>query len=376
MTGELRRAPALCAGDTIAFVAPASGLAAAVPHRLEKAKQTLEGYGFQVKIYASVTRTAKENMQTLIDEQAALGSPLDRTIYDPETVQSYSSADAITRAQEFMDAFQDPNVKAIVSTIGGLTCHEMLEYLDFDIIRQNPKIVCGFSDITTLHFALYAKAQLVSFYGPSALCQFGEFPAPLDFTMTHFWKAVQSPDPIGAVQPSKEWTDDKTANWFTRADMTYQDRMRPNTPAYLWLRPGAATGRLLGGCLPVFLNVRGTEYMPVLDDCVLLLETCEGRVFDQGMDMDHVNLVLGCLRMDGTFRRIRGLVIGRAFAYSEDQVRELQRLVLYHTRGTSFPILYGLDCGHTNPVLTLPLGCEVEICSQENRFAILQSGVA
>lgn len=373
---ELRRPPALCAGDTVAFVAPASGLAAAVPHRLEKAKQTLEGYGFHVKMYASVMRTAKENMQALVHEQAALGSPLDRTIYDPETVRPYSSADALTRAQEFMDAFRDPSVKAIVSTIGGLTCHEMLEYLDFEVIRQNPKIVCGFSDITTLHFALFAKAQLVSFYGPSALCQFGEFPAPLDYTMQHFWKAIQSPDPIGLVRPSSEWTDDKTANWFTRADMMHQDKMQPNTTAYQWLRRGAATGRLLGGCLPVFLNVRGTEYMPALDGCILLLETCEGHVFDQGMDMDQVNLVLGCLRLDGTFRRIRGLVIGRAFAYSEDQVRELQRLVLYHTRDMSFPILYGLDCGHTNPMLTLPLGCEVEIRSQENLFAILESGVA
>lgn len=375
MAELLRRPPALCAGDTIAFLAPASGLAASVPHRLEKAKQTLESYGFQIKIYASVTRTAKQNMQALVQENAALGLPLDPMIYDPETVQSYSSADAIVRAQEFMQAFQDPSVKAIVCTIGGLTCHEMLEYLDFAVIRQNPKIVCGFSDITTLHFALYAKAQLVSFYGPSALCQFGEFPAPLDYAMQYFWKAVQSSDPIGLVQPSKEWTDDKTANWFTRADMTYQDKMKPNTTTYQWLRNGSATGRLLGGCLPVFLNVRGTEFMPALDGCILLLETPEGHVFDQGMDLDQVNLVLGCLRVDGTFRRIRGLVIGRAFAYSETQVHELQRLVLYHTRDTNFPILYGLDCGHTNPVLTLPLGCDVEISSEENSFAILQSGV-
>ncbi|KAG7391253.1 hypothetical protein PHYBOEH_006756 [Phytophthora boehmeriae] len=349
------RAPALAPGNTIAFVAPASGLAALVPHRLTKARQQLENDGFRVKIYPSVTRTPQENATT--------------------HSSVYSSADAEVRAAELMQAFLDPEVAAIVCTIGGFTSHELLEYLDFDAIAAHPKIFCEFSDITTLHLALYAKAKLCSFYGPSALCQLGEYPTPLPFTMTSFFGAVQSPTkPLGEVIPSKEWTDDKTANWFTRADISHADVMKPNR-GHTWLRFGSATGRILGGCLPTLLQVRGTEYMPDLQDAILLIETPEGAQFDQGMTLSDVNVALGWLRMDGTFGKIRGLIVGRAFAYSDDQVDELQRFILHHTRGTSFPILYGVDVGHTNPILTVPLGCKIALDSFTNSFKILECGV-
>lgn len=274
-----------------------------------------------------------------------------------------------------MQAFQDPEVVAIVCTIGGFTSHEILEYLNFDVTAAHPKIFCGFSDITTLHLALYAKAQFCSFYGPMAIVQFGEFPTPLSYTMDFFWKAVLSPsEPIGEVAPSEEWTDDKTANWLTRADVSYQELMKDN-PGYEWLRPGRATGRILGGCLPTLLQVRGTEYMPNLQDTILLIETPEGAQFDQGMALQDVNIALGWLRIDGTFGKIKGLVVGRAFAYSEAQVEELQLLIRHHTRGTTFPILYGVDVGHTNPIATIPLGCQTSLDSSTNSFRILESGV-
>ncbi|KAF1322907.1 Udp-n-acetylglucosamine transferase subunit, partial [Globisporangium splendens] len=373
----LRRPPALKVGDTIAFVAPASGLAALAPHRLQQAKDFLESAGFKVKIYPSVSRTPKQNMRVLRASSVASGRIDDSEAGGIEVMGFYSSADAQTRAEELVDAFEDPEVKAIICTIGGLTSHEMLEYLDFDRIREHPKIFSGFSDITTLHLAFYAKTRLCSFYGPSAVCQFGEFPQPLSYTMEYFWKAVAATDPIGAIVPSLEWTDDKTANWLTKADMTYMDKMKPNA-GYVWLREGKAQGRILGGCLPTMLNVRGTEYMPDLTGAVLLLETPEGHEFDKGMPLDEANAVLGCLRLDGTFKRISGLVVGRAFAYTDAQVAELQRLIMYHTRDTAFPILYGVDTGHTNPIVTIPLGCQVALDSTaeaEAAFTILESGV-
>ncbi|KAG6617135.1 UDP-N-acetylglucosamine transferase subunit [Phytophthora cinnamomi] len=287
----------------------------------------------------------------------------------------YSSADAEVRADELMQAFRDPEVAAIVCTIGGFTSHEILECLDFDVIAGHLKIFCGFSDITTLHLALYAKTELCSFYGPAAIVQFGEFPVPLSYTMDSFLKIVSSPsESTGEVAPSEQWTDDKTANWLTGADVSYQEVMKVNS-GYQWVRPGRATGRILGGCLPTLLQVRGTEYMPDLQDVILLIETPEGAQFDQGMALQDVNVALGWLRADGTFGKIKGLVVGRAFAYSEAQVAELKRLIRHHTRGTSFPILYGVDVGHTNPIATIPLGCQASLDSSANSFRILESGV-
>lgn len=366
---SLLRPAALAAGDTIAIVAPASGLAALTPHRLAKATLELERLGFKVKIYPSVSRTAQENTDAFLKDRP----DSDVTIYS--VPNEYSSADAMVRAEELMAAFTDPTVKAIVCSIGGFTSHELLEYLDFAAIAANPKIFCGYSDITTLHLALYAKTGLCSFYGPAAISQFGEFPEPMAYTIDAFCRAVTTVEPLGEVLPSPEWTDDKTANWLTKADMTYEDKVKPNQ-GYQWLRPGSASGPILGGCLPVLLNVRGTPFMPSLDGTILLLETPESHAFDQGMTLSDANMVLGSLRIDGTFDKIKGLVVGRAFAYTDEQVRELQRLVLYHTRGSSFPILYGIDCGHTNPMATIPLGCQVELDASRNSMRVLEAGVA
>ncbi|KAG3134636.1 hypothetical protein PI124_g19222 [Phytophthora idaei] len=115
--------------------------------------------------------------------------------------------------------------------------------------------------------------------------------------------------------------------------------------------------------------------MPDLQDAILLIETPEGAQFDQGMALSDVNVALGWLRADGTFKKIRGLIVGRAFAYSEAQVEGFQRLIRHHTRGTSFPVLYGVDVGHTNPIATIPLGCVAELDAATNSFKNLECGV-
>ncbi|KAF0693487.1 Aste57867_15556 [Aphanomyces stellatus] len=342
--------PALRLGDTIAFFAPASGLAVPVVHRLMQGKAFFESRGYVVKLYPSCFASG-----------------------------AYSSTSGEERAAELMDAFQDPSVKALISTIGGLTSHEMLEFLDFDVLRAHPTIFCGFSDVTTLHLALHAHTELVTFYGPSVLCQFGEFPAPLPYTVDSFFRAVAAPPtPIGHVLPSIEWTDDKSINWFSKADMTTPRPMQPNTTGHEWLRAGAArvTAPLLGGCLPVLLNVFGTPHMPSLNGCILLLETPESdAAFDQGMSMDAANRCLGVLRANETLRHVRGVVVGRPFALSADQTTELKRLVLYHTRGYEYPIVFGVDCGHSDPLGTWPLGVPLTLDAAANVVSIDGPGV-
>ncbi|ETW05491.1 hypothetical protein H310_03253 [Aphanomyces invadans] len=343
----MQRPRRLRVGDTVAFVAPASGTAVPAAHRLEQGKRYFEAQGYVVKVYPSCHKMGP-----------------------------YSSCSPEERAQDIMDAFQDPAVKAIVCTIGGLTSHEVLEHLDFSILAKHPTIFCGFSDITTMHLALQAQANMVTFYGPSVLCQFGEFPAPLTYTTDAFFRATSTV--VGDVMPSDTWSDDKSINWFTKADMHTIRPMKPNVTGHEWLRssPHAASGRLLGGCLPVLLNVFGTKYMPSLVDCVLLIETSESEsAFDKGMIMDQVNAYLGVLRMNGTLLHLNGLIVGRGFAYTDDQVAELKALVLHHTRSTTYPIVYGVDCGHSDPIATWPLGVSVTLDATANLVTINEAGV-
>src|SRR3989338_6915592 len=331
-------------GDTIAFIAPAGGLAALTTHRLEKGKRFFEELGYKVKIFP----TAKKN-------------------------SGISSDTAENRAKDIMDAFRDEDVKAIITTIGGNTSHQTLEYLDFGTIKRNPKILCGYSDITSLHLTLYSQTGLVGFYGPAIITQFGENPKPDEFTVEHFFKAITGT--IGEVKPSRQWTDDKEVNWINKEDLNKKRKYKGNND-YEWLKEGKIKGGILGGCLPVILHLAGTKYWPDFKDKILLLETPEGEDFRKGKSLANVDSALGDLRNLGVFRQAKGIVFGRGFGYTEEQTSQLKQIILYNTRDYNFPILYNVDIGHTDPIITIPLGIQIELNSSMNRFKIIESGIS
>ena len=331
-------------GDTIAFIAPAAGLAALTLHRLEKGKEFFEELGYKVKIFP----TAKKN-------------------------SGISSDTAENRAKDIMEAFEDKKIKAIITAIGGNTSHQTLEYLDFEVIRKNPKIFCGYSDITSLHLAFYSQIGLVVFYGPAVITQFGENPKPDEFTIKHFFKAVT--EAIGEVKPSKQWTDDKSVDWINKDDLKKKRKYKKNKD-YEWLKEGKAKGKILGGCLPVILHLAGTKYWPDFKEKILLLETSEGEDFRKGESLANVDSALGDLRNLGIFKQVKGIVFGRGFGYTEEQIKQLKEIILYNTRDYNFPILYNVDIGHTDPIITIPLGVETELDSSKNKFEILESGVS
>lgn len=341
---EILKPKKLEKGDTIAFIAPASGLATLTSHRIEKGKRFFEDLGYKVKVFP----TAEKN-------------------------SGISSDTAENRAKDIMDAFRDGEVKAIITTIGGNTSHQTWEYLDFETIKNNPKILCGYSDITSLHLALYSKTGLIGFYGPAVITQFGETPEPDKFTSEHFFKAVTGT--VGRIEPSEEWTDDKSVDWISKDDLKKRRVYKKNS-GYEWLKNGNAKGKIIGGCLPVILHLAGTEYWIDFKDKILLLETPEGEDFRKGESLANVDSAMGDLRNLGIFKDIKGIIFGRGFGYTEEKISELKKIILYNTRDFDFPILYNVDVGHSDPIITIPLGVNVEIDSEENRFEIIESGVS
>jgi muramoyltetrapeptide carboxypeptidase len=335
---KIIKPPKLEKGDTIAFIAPASGLSALILHRLEKGKKFFEELDYKVKIFP----TAKKNLGISSDT--------------PEN-----------RAKDIRDAFKDKKIKAIITTIGGNTSHQTLEYLDFETIKDNPKIFCGYSDTTSLHLALYSQSRLVSFYGPAVITQFGENPKPDEFTVKHFFKAIT--EIIGEVKPSKRWSDDKSINWINKEDLKKKRKYKENK-GYEWLKEGKAKGKILGGCLPVILHLAGTKYWPDFKNKILLLETPEGEDFRRGESLANVDSALGDLRNLGVFKQVKGIVFGRGFGYTKEQVKELKKIILYNTRGYNFPILYNVDTGHTDPMITIPFGVESELDSNKDKFKL------
>ena len=338
----LIKPPMLKKGDTIAIIAPSAGLAGLFPHRLENAIKFLESEGYRVKEFP----TARKR-------------------------NGWESAPAQERAKDIMDAFKDTEVKAIICLIGGAVSNQTLMYLDYKIIQKNPKIFCGYSDISNLHYAFHVKTGLVTFYGPAAMTQFAEYPKPLQYTLDYFFKAV-SDKAIGKVLPSKEWTDE-ILDWGKKKDLERSRKLKENK-GYEWLRAGFAEGQIIGGCLPSIAHLAGTEYWPNYNSKILFLEIPEGQEFDKGEPLEYVDWALEHLNLTGIFKEIKGLIFGRPFKYSEEDTETLKKKLIERTADYNFPILFGVDIGHSDPMITIPLGVNVKIDSKQNVFEILEAG--
>ena len=333
------------AGSVIRIIAPSAGLPTIFPHRIDAAEKALSKLGFVVQ---------RGKTLELCTEDGA-GTPRER-------------------AEEINQAFADPEVHCILAAIGGLTATQVLPYLDYELIRANPKIYCGYSDNTLIHYALYAKTGLVTFYGPCAMTQFGEFPEPQSYTVENFMRALTDTQAHGLIQASESWTDE-ILEWEGE-DRTRARTMKTNIDGHSWLKEGHAKGLLVGGCFGSIMQLRGTPYDANYQDSILMLETPEGNDIREGYCMDKVRHELWDLRNGGVFDQIAGLIIGRNFGYSDEEQITFDRTVLSAASDFTFPILSRVNVGHADPILTIPLHTEAEICSKRESFELLESGVS
>jgi muramoyltetrapeptide carboxypeptidase len=229
-------------------------------------------------------------------------------------------------------AFADPEVKAVFCTRGGYGAAMLLDRIDFALIRRNPKIFLGYSDITALHLGIHQKAGLVTFHGPTALSEFSEY------TVDHFRRALFSPKPLGELKNPAE-----------------TNTLRPRHPVRT-VRGGKATGELTGGNLTLIATTMGTPWEIQTDNKLLFLEDVD----EQPYSMDRM---LTQLRLAGKFRNIRGLVLGectdcrpRDFRPSFRSTFTLGEVYDNILGDLSVPIVSGLTIGHTSDQMTLPLG--------------------
>jgi muramoyltetrapeptide carboxypeptidase LdcA involved in peptidoglycan recycling len=246
--------------------------------------------------------------------------------------------------------------------------------LDYGLIKKNPKIFCGYSDNTQLHFALATQANLVSFYGPCLISQFGEYPAPLPYTVESFMSTLTG-EQRGAISPSGEWTDE-ILNWFDKIDLTRPRNLYPNTDGHLWLRDGKCTGPIIAGCLHSLVQLKGTKYMPDLNNKILAIDFSEGiENFAKGFPIQYVACQLADLALAGIFSQISGLVLGRPFGYDETERKEFIEMINRQLAAYDFPILANVNIGHADPIITLPEYVLAELDSSQNMLRLLESGV-
>lgn len=344
----MRKPAALKAGDKIATVSPSWGGPGSYPQRYAAGKAQLEG-AFGVRVIE-----------------------MDHTMASPDWVAANPKA----RAEDLMAAFADPSIAGIVCTIGGDDSIRLLPYLDLDVIRNNPKVFLGFSDTTSLHLAC-ATAGLASFYGPSVMAGLGESGGMHQYTVDALRRALFELTPPGLVPANTEgWTAERT-DWGDAASQAQRRVLAPADAPRILQGTGTVRGRLLGGCAEVLEMAKGTAWWPALDmwrDAILFLETSEDAPSPK-----FVRYWLRNYAAQGILGVVNGLLIARADTGGDPNYQaDIEAAivdVLRESGLSDLPVLAGLDFGHTQPMLTLPIGAQAEIDCAAETLRILEAGV-
>ena len=330
---------ALVPGDTVIIVAPAKYLD---KDRVALAKKRLEEMGFKVRLPEGLFR--KKGFLGGTDEE---------------------------RAAELMSAFSDPKVNAIFPGTGGYGTMRIIDKLDYDVIRRNPKILVGFSDITGLHIAINQRTGLVTFHSPNPEWGLGVEKNLSPFAAKWFWRAILAKNyPGGAgVENQHGYTilthaidedDPKSAELFDEVPRVYT------------LYGGKGRGRLIGGNLSVMHAMMGTPFEIQTDGKILFIE-------DVGEAPYRVDRMLQTLRMAGKFDHLAGVILGQFTARDEKETWDDDASVndvLHDFFGNlRVPVVTHFPIGHVRYNATLPVGAMAELDADAQTVRILENPV-
>jgi muramoyltetrapeptide carboxypeptidase len=309
----------LAAGDTVALVAPAS--ATFRPVELAIARESLEALGFHVLVG---------------------GHLLDR--------YGYLAGRDADRARDITGFFADPSVRAVLPIRGGWGSSRVLPHLDFDVIRDNPKVLLGYSDITALLLAVHARTGLVTFHGPNGLGRWDEY------SVDHFRRLLLQGDAIAFENPRK---------------LADRNVLTPTEHRVQTITPGVARGRLLGGNLTVLTTIIGSDYLPAWDGAILFCEDVDEGFY-------RLDRMFTQMKLAGILSKIRGFVFGTCAECGPGEGfggLTLEEILEDHIAPLGVPAWSGAMIGHQTPQWTVPVGAEVEIDAARGTIRMLEPAV-
>ena len=253
------------------------------------------------------------------------------------------------------EAFMDENVKCILAAIGGFNSNQLLGKINWQIIKDNPKIFGGFSDITVLNHAILAKTRLVTYAMPNFYC-FG-LPPEADYSLEYFRRCLfldQSAEFI--VQQSEifydlPWNYDETS---------LRQALKNNGPRVV--QSGSAKGVMIGGNLCSLNLLNGTEYFPKVEgDIILCIEDDSYDSITETFER-HVQ----ALMQQPFFRQVKAILVGRFQVESRATVDMISDTILSKNIDPTIPVVVNLDFGHTDPKFTYPVGGKCKVVSGSN----------
>lgn len=313
-------------------------------------------YGSQIRVVSpsrSLSMISAENIRLAVSQMAQMGLKVSFSEHASE-VDEFISSSLESRISDLHNAFSDTSVQAIFATIGGFNSNQLLRYLDYDLIARNPKILCGYSDITALSCAIYAKTGLVTYSGP-AFSTFG-----MEQGFAYIANGVQQclfSDAPFTIKPSDYWSNDE---WY--ADQINRKFM--SNEGYWVIQPGQAEGTCIGGNLCTLNLLQGTEFMPLLENSILFLEDDEASnpfIFDRDLQ--------SLLHLPDA-RGIKALVIGRFEKTSGMRRPLLEKIIASKKELKNIPVIANADFGHTMPMFTFAVGGTARISANDSRVTL------
>lgn len=337
---NLIKPPEIKKGDVAYIISPSAGIMPFVKNRVERAKNNLERLGLKVKIAPNADKNS-----------------------------GYVSATIQERVNDIHRAFSDKDCSLIVAAIGGNHSSQLITELDYELIKNNPKTFIGYSDNTVLHLALFSQTSLQTFYGPCFLNQFGEFPEVLPYTLEEFKDVVIKKNYKRRVSPSQEYTDE-ILDWFKNEDESRARKLGQNS-GFSWWREGQANGWALPAAIPSINHVLPTRYMPDVDGAILMIDIPEGNSMYEGLSVADVDAWLTDLANAGMLQKINGLIIGRPYKYSAEMIDQLNGVINRLVADLNIPVLFNADFGHTDPMISIPVGANILLDSQMDLFEFI-----
>ncbi len=303
-------------GDTIGLITPGSPI---TEKQLEETVKTLHGLGFKTFYYDSV-----------LDEYG------------------YFAGKDKERAEELNKMFADEKADAVLCVRGGYGSIRILDKIDYDLIRNNPKIFMGYSDITALITSIHQNTGLITFHGPLGISKF------TPFTLDSFEKVVMNPKP-------------KYVYPYLREPETENN---PEFDRYT-INRGRAIGELTGGNISVLDSMIGSDFEPDFENKIVYLEEIEEKTY-------RVDKMLYHLLYATNLEKAAGIILG---VFKECNINDEPRLTLKQAvhdlmKPLNMPVSYGFPFGHIDNIITLPTGIKARFNAGKNRLMLLEEAVS
>ncbi len=330
-------------GDVVAIISPSWGGPSIFPDIYENGLKILREWGLKVKEFPTARM-------------------------DAEFLRSKPQI----RAKDVNDAFANPEVRGIFTSIGGDNSVRILPFLDKKIIVNNPKIFMGYSDASTLH--TYCNLLgIATFHGPSIMAGFSQMENLPESFKTHVRNFLFEPKESYEYKPYQKYCDGYP-DWANKESIGKVNQMKSND-GWHWLQGmSKVQGELFGGCMEVLEMMKATKFwlsQGFWEKKIFFLETSENKP-----SLHYIDHVLRNYGMLGVFNRISGLIFSRARDYSDDEKKKLEEklvsIIANEFGKPDLPIIANFDVGHTDPQLVLPLGVRAEIDCENKKIKLIE----